>query len=211
MTQQPHTRSPDTGLSIAYRVMDDAVAFYMANGDAQKARDHIDRLANELKFYPDMHDAYMAALAKINEAEKHAKLEVEKLRQQQQRDLVMSLLGAFQPGMQAMENSSGNKAKAAESGVLPERLASEKAMKMWQRLQEAGYIGTDYQPQRLSRTEAALLADEMATRLGIRDKWKTFERLWNRNNMRTDFNTALDQRKTLDFRERLKSLFADIQ
>lgn len=191
--------------------MDDAAIFHLANADAATARKEIADLAKRLFFYPDINEAYSAAMAKINEAEKHAKLEDEKRQQQQQRDLVMTLLGTFKQGGQSTANLPDNKAKATEPGDLPERLATEKAMTMWLRLQEAGYIGTDYQPQRLSRTEAALLADEMATRLGIRDKWKTFERLWNKNNMRTDFNTALDQRKSLDFRERLKSLFTDIQ
>lgn len=30
--------------------------------------------------------------------------------------------------------------------------------------------------------------------------------LWHRNNMRSDYNTALDQRKSLEFQERLKHI-----
>ena len=49
-----------------------------------------------------------------------------------------------------------------------------------------------------------MIADMLADRLGIANKWKFFEQLWHRNNMRGDYNTALDQRKTLKFQERLK-------
>ena len=58
----------------------------------------------------------------------------------------------------------------------------------------------------VSRPEAALLADMLAERLGIANKWKFFEKLWHRNNMRSDYNTALDQRKSLEFQERLKHI-----
>ena len=58
----------------------------------------------------------------------------------------------------------------------------------------------------VSRPEAALLADVLARRLGIDNKWKFFERLWHRNHMRGDYNTALNQRKSLRFQERLKNI-----
>lgn len=56
------------------------------------------------------------------------------------------------------------------------------------------------------RPEAALLANMIATRLGIANKWKLFEKLWHRNNMRSDYNTALNQRKSLEFQAKLKKI-----
>jgi hypothetical protein len=90
---------------------------------------------------------------------------------------------------------------------LPEVLATEEAMKIWQKVQDAGYIDTHYQPL-LSRTQSALLADAIAVKLGIRQKWKTFETLWNRKNMYRDYYQALDQRKTLFFRDEIKKVLA---
>ena len=46
----------------------------------------------------------------------------------------------------------------------------------------------------------------VARRLGITNKWKVFERLWHRNNMRGDYNSALEQRKSLEIQERLKNI-----
>ena len=76
----------------------------------------------------------------------------------------------------------------------------------WALATNSGLIGEDGQPT-VSRPEAALMANMMAERLGIAHKWKVFERLWHRNNMRGDYNTALDQRKSLSFQEKLKSIF----
>ena len=75
----------------------------------------------------------------------------------------------------------------------------------WQELVEAGLIDENGQPT-VSRPEAALMADMLAERLKIANKWKLFELLWQRKNMRNDYNTALNQRKSLEFQERIKKL-----
>ena len=92
------------------------------------------------------------------------------------------------------------------TGELPEVLRVDKAMVLWQKAQDAGYVDANYQPL-LSRTQAALLADGMAERLGIKEKWKVFEGLWNRKYMRSDYNLALTRKRTLDFQDELKRLF----
>ena len=92
------------------------------------------------------------------------------------------------------------------SKSLPDELTTDKAMVLWKKTQAAGWIDANYQPL-LSRTQAALLADAMAERLGIKEKWKVFEGLWNRKNMYHDYYQALDQRKTLFFRDEIKKIF----
>ena len=83
---------------------------------------------------------------------------------------------------------------------VPEVLADSE---LWQKVMQAGLVDGDGQPT-VSRPEAAMIADMLAERLGIANKWKFFEQLWHRNNMRGDYNTALYQRKSLKFQERLK-------
>jgi len=92
------------------------------------------------------------------------------------------------------------------TSTLPASLCSEQAMILWKKAQDAGYVDANYQPL-ISRTQAALLADAMAERLGIKEKWKVFEGLWNRKNMYHDYYQALDQRKTLFFRDEIKKIF----
>ena len=89
--------------------------------------------------------------------------------------------------------------------MLPEALRTEDAMVLWEKAQQAGYVDEHYQPL-LSRTQAALLADAMAERLGIKEKWKGFEGLWNRKNMYKDYYNALNQKKSLTFQDALKLL-----
>ena len=95
--------------------------------------------------------------------------------------------------------------KGDEGEMLPEALRTEDAMVLWEKAQQAGYVDEHYQPL-LSRTQAALLADAMAERLGIKEKWKGFEGLWNRKNMYKDYYNALNQKKSLTFQDALKLL-----
>ena len=89
---------------------------------------------------------------------------------------------------------------------LPEVLATDRAMRLWEKGRQAGYVDECYQPL-LSRTQSALLADAMAERLGIKEKWKAFEELWQRKYMRNDYNLALTQRQSYKFQDDLKRLF----
>ena len=79
-------------------------------------------------------------------------------------------------------------------------------MILWEKAQGAGYVDANCQPL-ISRTQAALLADAMATRLGIRKKWKVFETLWHRTKMYKDYYQALNQQQSLVFQDKLKQLF----
>ena len=95
--------------------------------------------------------------------------------------------------------------KGGEQSLLPEVLATDEAMTLWKKAQTAGWVDANYQPL-ISRTQSALLADAIAEKLGIRQKWKTFETLWNRKNMRSDYNLALRQQQSLDFLTELKRM-----
>ncbi len=90
--------------------------------------------------------------------------------------------------------------------TLPPLLSSPEAMALWQKAQEAGYVDDNYQPL-ISRTQSALLADAITTRLGIRKKWKVFETLWHRTKMYKDYYQALNQQQSLVFQDKLKQLF----
>ena len=92
------------------------------------------------------------------------------------------------------------------SKSLPDELATDEAMVLWRKAQRADYVNEHYQPL-ISRTQAALLADAMAERLGIKEKWKVFEALWHRRNMHKDFYLAFGQQQTSDFQDELKELF----
>ena len=91
-------------------------------------------------------------------------------------------------------------------GEMQEVLSTDKAMALWRKAQRAGYVDEHYQPL-ISRTQAALLAHYMAKKLEIKDKWKTFEVLWDRRNMYRDYYDAMNQDQTYLFLDKLKELF----
>ena len=93
-----------------------------------------------------------------------------------------------------------------ETSHLPEVLATDEAMALWKKAQAAGWVDANYQPL-ISRTQAALLADAMAERLRIREKWKTFETLWNRKNMYRDYYKSLNLQQSLVFQDKIKKTF----
>lgn len=105
---------------------------------------------------------------------------------------------ALQPVRDLPEEQSPNE-KGEEQ---PAELATPHAQELWEEAQEHGWVDEHLQPL-LSRPLAALLADRMAEVLGIKAKWKVFEKMWHRKNMRNDYNTALDQQQCDDFRKKL--------
>ena len=81
--EQSRTSPMSTGGSIAYQVMNEAAAFYLQNGGVAAAREHVDRLANELKFYPDNTEAYRTVMAQLSEAERQERHMAAEQRQQE--------------------------------------------------------------------------------------------------------------------------------
>ena len=95
-----------------------------------------------------------------------------------------------------------------EPGVAPAVLKTEEAEELLGYLAEAGVLNGDWQPVRLSGPERALVAKAVCDRLGIKEVWQVFGQLWNEKpeTLRSYLNKALEQKKSLEFRERLKNI-----
>ena len=96
--------------------------------------------------------------------------------------------------------------KTSVTEEVSEQLRSERAERLKERLTDAGMLSGDWQPAGLSNTEKALLAKAVSDRLGIKEVWQVFGRLWNvkPDSMRAYFNRALEQKKSLSFQDRIK-------
>lgn len=92
--------------------------------------------------------------------------------------------------------------------VLPEVLQSPEARETLAKLAKAKMLDGDYQPKGISLAEQALLARAVSERLKIKDVWQVFGKLWNipSESLRAYYNRALEQRKSLDFQDRLKEI-----
>ena len=90
--------------------------------------------------------------------------------------------------------------------VLPEPLDTPEGRSLLEKARQAGYLNEMYQPT-LSRAKAALLANEIAERLEIQNKWKVFEQFWGRQNMYKDYYDAVYQKQSPDFQKSLYKIF----
>lgn len=96
----------------------------------------------------------------------------------------------------------------AEPGVPPAILKTEEAAELMGYLVEAGMLNGDWQPIGLSGSERALVAKAVCDRLDIKEVWQVFGQLWNEKpeTLRSYLNKALEQKKSLEFQERLKNI-----
>ena len=97
---------------------------------------------------------------------------------------------------------------ATESIVLPDILSTPEAETLFVKLHAEGIVDAKWQPISLSNAEKGTLAEFIAEKLNIRNKWKLFGTLWNTDSetLRTSKVRGLDQDKTWKFRDRLDAL-----
>ena len=95
----------------------------------------------------------------------------------------------------------------AQPICLSEELQTEQAEDLFEKLREAGMVDERMQPVGLSNAEKGILAFELAKRLDIQNQWQVFANLWGTTpgTLRSAYNKANDQRKTLKFIEKLKN------
>ena len=90
---------------------------------------------------------------------------------------------------------------------MPQALRSKEAERLMEALVDEGMLDEAWQPVDLSRPRAAMIADRVAEVLGIKNKWKVFEQLWNRKNLRNDYNTAINECAYFDeYRKKLAKI-----
>ena len=109
--------------------------------------------------------------------------------------------------------NNGNTAEASSTpevagGVVSERLKTEEAEELMDKLVDAGMLTEEWQANGLSCSERALLAKNVCDKLKINDVWQVFGMLWNERpeTLRSYFNKALDQKKSLKYQDKLKNV-----
>ena len=97
---------------------------------------------------------------------------------------------------------------ATESIVLPDILSTPEAEALFVKLHAEGIVDAKWQPLSLSNAEKGTLAEYIAEKLNIRNKWKLFGNLWKMDSetLRTAKARGLEQDKTWKFREQLNAL-----
>lgn len=88
---------------------------------------------------------------------------------------------------------------------LPEPLDTPEARQLLEKARKAGYLDSQYK-SKLSNTKSAILADEIATRLNLRNRWKIFEQFWNRHNMYKANYEGRDQKQSSAFLDEVRKV-----
>ena len=98
----------------------------------------------------------------------------------------------------------------AQPICLSEELQTEQAEDLFEKLREAGMVDERMQPVGLSNADKGILAFELAKRLDIQNQWQVFATLWGTTpgTLRSAYNRAIDQQKTMLFIEKLKNILA---
>lgn len=102
----------------------------------------------------------------------------------------------------------GENSDKIDKSTLPEELKTPEAEQLMQKLVNAGLLNNNWQPVNLSIAERGYLAADISSRLNIKYKWKVMGELWNENpgTLRRGKNTAIEQKKTGIFIEKLKKI-----
>ena len=113
-------------------------------------------------------------------------------------------------GLQEVIASQTAEVDTDETAVLPDVLCTPQAEALLAKLCDAGMLDARWQPVGLTNTERGLLAKILSDELGIDTPWKVFGDCWqvNSGTLRTAYNQALNQRKSLHFQDRLKAAMA---
>ncbi len=81
------------------------------------------------------------------------------------------------------------------------------AMVLWEKLQKAGIVDEHLMPTgKMSNTQLTIVAVEVCALLNLKFKWKWFEKLWNKKNLRGYNSRSLNQENSFLFREEIRQI-----
>lgn len=90
---------------------------------------------------------------------------------------------------------------------LPDKLRSPRAQELWRELYKAGYVDSKCITNR-SRTESAIMAKEMADKLGLTRYWSEFAELWQMSNLKSAYSKSHDTQSGWDFEKSVRTILA---
>lgn len=119
-------------------------------------------------------------------------------------DMQLKLAQAYETIRRMSEQE--NAAKTSVIDLTP--LHTPQGKELVEKLQQDGMIDEELQPVGLSGAQKGMLANFIASRLGIADMWQFFASLWKTTagTLRSAYNRGLDQKKTSEFLDRLKAV-----
>ena len=110
----------------------------------------------------------------------------------------------------AMPVAEEAEAEVVDVAPLPEVLLTDEARALHAKLMDVGMVDEAWRPVGLSNAEKGILVFQLAVRLDIQNLWQVFASLWGTTpgTLRSAYNKANEQRKTLLFIGKLKNILA---
>lgn len=118
---------------------------------------------------------------------------------------------AKKDNIEEVEVNNGKDASLSDrEQKLPDVLASEEAMRYWERLRQKGFVDEHCQLKpETTRKQAMYIAELFAERLNIKSKWKTFEQLWGISNLAQEKWNMLETGTTPSRSNEIDLIFKD--
>lgn len=91
---------------------------------------------------------------------------------------------------------------------MSDELKGEKGQAVLKNLQKHGLLDEKFYPLNLSGAESAVLAYQICIALDINEMWKVFSDLWgiSPNALRAAYNRGMEQKKTIEFLDKITPL-----
>ena len=90
---------------------------------------------------------------------------------------------------------------------LPDKLRSPRAKELWRELFKEGYVNSDCLTNR-SRVESAIMAHEMAKKLGLGRYWNDFSKIWQMKNLKSAYDKRYEGDNGEKFEKKIRDLFS---
>ena len=90
---------------------------------------------------------------------------------------------------------------------LPDKLRSPRAKELWRELFKEGYVNSDCLTNR-SRVESAIMAHEMAKKLGLKRYWNDFTEIWQMKNLKSAHDKCYNGDNGVKFEKKIRLLFS---
>ena len=122
--------------------------------------------------------------------------------------LTLSRLKIQTIGMLSMEWMENHAADSQT--VLTGKLASEEAMRYWERLVQRQFVDQHFKLlASTTRQQAMYIAELFAEKLALKAKWKTFEDFWCINNLAQEKNKSMETGKLPSRSNEIDKIFED--
>ncbi len=87
--------------------------------------------------------------------------------------------------------------------TIPDELNNPEVMRLLDIARNEGWLNEQYQPL-VSRTKAAILANQIGQICSVEPRWRPFEKLWHREHLCKDYDKAQGQKSTGDIELEMK-------